>query len=369
MPRFNGGICYLFQLIPATPLFTEDNGKSLSVLSQSMCLQLLFTFSFLSISLFFYFSLCRRLKRPEEPQSHDPDRTSLSALKLSLSKITDKTLLTHEPNSIRLSQTLLLQLLPSNSPRWGGLFSSVRGFDDSAVSGSDSADSGVDCAAKNERLGEMRRKKKRAKKKKQSSSDLADLQSEDGGERRRVEEEPGVKNKDELICFYPFTSSSTKTQRKIKQQYDELVKSHESSGLTLSQVGQFVNCLVDARNELQSKSDIIQRKFTITKALLLKADRSSFDRLRQQIYRLELEQKRLEEDAFVYNWLQHQLKLSPAYKKMLEIGDSMELKAESGKPMKNPETEPMDISFEEFLAQEKKDSFWQKHGKSRLCSS
>lgn len=35
-----------------------------------------------------------------------------------------------------------------------------------------------------------------------------------------------------------------------------------------------------------------------------------------QIYKLELEQKRLEEDAFVYNWLQQQLKLSPAYKKV-----------------------------------------------------
>ena len=38
-----------------------------------------------------------------------------------------------------------------------------------------------------------------------------------------------------------------------------------------------------------------------------------------QIYRLELEQKRLEEDAFVYNWLQQQLKLSPAYKKVMLV--------------------------------------------------
>ena len=38
-----------------------------------------------------------------------------------------------------------------------------------------------------------------------------------------------------------------------------------------------------------------------------------------QIYKLELEQKRLEEDAFVYNWLQQQLKLSPAYKKVMLV--------------------------------------------------
>ena len=36
-----------------------------------------------------------------------------------------------------------------------------------------------------------------------------------------------------------------------------------------------------------------------------------------QIYKLETEHKRLEEDAVVYNLLQEQLKLSPAYKTVL----------------------------------------------------
>ena len=35
-----------------------------------------------------------------------------------------------------------------------------------------------------------------------------------------------------------------------------------------------------------------------------------------KIYKLELEQRRLEEDAVVYNWLQQQLKVSSAYKKV-----------------------------------------------------
>lgn len=85
-----------------------------------------------------------------------------------------------------------------------------------------------------------------------------------------------------------------------------------------------------------------------------------------------MEQKRLEEDAFVYNWLQQQLKLSPAYKKMLEISACMELKAKSGELTEgtdSTDTEFSDISFEELLAQEKKDSFWQKNGKPRPCSS
>ncbi|GAB4842523.1 hypothetical protein Ancab_012497 [Ancistrocladus abbreviatus] len=343
---------------------------SLPSLNQSMYYILLLLLTIFLLSLFlFLFSLFRRLKKTQESQSPTLDETSLSTLKPSPSKILDRTRQTRQANSTQLPHSLFVELLPSNSPKWATLFSSIRGFDDRVVDGSGLSDSSVDGDGLKE-AGEIKRKKKRMKKKKQNQLDSANLQSENGGGRRRFEkEDSGVMNKEELVCLYPFTSSSSATQRKIKQQYDELVRSHESKGLTLAQVGQFVNCLVDARNELQQKSEIIQRKFTITKALLLKADRSSFDRLRQQICKLELEQKRLEEDAFVYNWLQHQLKLSPAYKKMLEIGASMELKAKSGELTENPEADSSDISFEEFLAREKEDSFWQKHGKSRSSSS
>lgn len=43
---------------------------------------------------------------------------------------------------------------------------------------------------------------------------------------------------------------------------------------------------------------------------------------------------------------------------MLEVGASMELKAKSGELMEAEDSEVPDISFEELLAQEKKDSFW-----------
>jgi len=80
-----------------------------------------------------------------------------------------------------------------------------------------------------------------------------------------------------------------------------------------------------------------------------------------------MEQKRVEEDALVYNWLQQQLKLSPAYKKVLEISASMELKDKSSTELDNPDDEFSDISFEELLEQEKKDSFWHKNGRLRTC--
>ncbi|XP_020585082.1 uncharacterized protein LOC110027826 [Phalaenopsis equestris] len=163
---------------------------------------------------------------------------------------------------------------------------------------------------------------------------------------------------------YPFSSYSSATQRKIKMKYDELVKSNQEKELTMAQVGQCVNCLVDARNELQHKFEIIQRSLKIKKALLFKADKSSFDRLCQQVYKLEAEHRRLVEDAAVYNLLQEQIRLSPAYKTILEVGASMEPKD----PVEEA-TEFSDTSFEELLAREKKDSFWHKNGKLRAATN
>ncbi|CAG7869195.1 unnamed protein product [Brassica rapa] len=197
-----------------------------------------------------------------------------------------------------------------------------------------------------------RKRKKRGKKKK--SEVRGDGNDESGGDGLVS----GSETKPEFVCLYPFTSSSSATQRKIKQQYDHLVKCNSAKGLTLAQVGEFANCLIEAKNELQNKSEVIKRKFSITKALLFKADRSSFDRIRQQIYKLEMEQKRVQEDALVYNWLQQQLKLSPAYKKVLEISASMELKDKLRTELDSQDDEVSDISFEELLEQEKKDSFW-----------
>ncbi|KAK6914765.1 hypothetical protein RJ641_019882 [Dillenia turbinata] len=357
---------------------------------------------FLGLSLlgvsFVFISLFQKIRKTTTQQNQqlnvddDSDTTqkALSILECSLSKIVDRTHETHQSNS------LLLEILPPNSPKLDSVSDGSSEFGDNK--------SVEDCGKK--------KRKKRAKKKRTG------LQSENGEEERErsVErEEMGLKEKEELVCLYPFTNSSSATQRKIKQQYDLLVKSHESNALTLAQgpdmdngdpiliksnvklqqrndlnykqtpsskcpmelyarnknlVGQFANCLIEARNELQHKSEVIQRKFTITKALLFKANRASFERLHQQIYKLEMEQKRLEEDAFVYNWLQQQLKISPAYKKMLEITTSMDLKDKPVELTEGAETESefSDISFEELLAQEKKDSFWQRNGKPKPCS-
>lgn len=213
-------------------------------------------------------------------------------------------------------------------------------------------------------MSAKKKKRKRRGKKKKKSEVRGGGNDESGGDGLV----PKLETKPEFVCLYPFTSSSSATQRKIKQQYDHLVKCNSAKGLTLAQVGEFANCLIEAKNELQNKSEVIKRKYSITKALLFKADRSSFDRLRQQIYKLEMEQKRVQEDALVYNWLQQQLKLSPAYKKVLEISASMELKDKTSTELDSQDDEVSDISFEELLEQEKKDSFWHKNGRLRTCS-
>ncbi|XP_022149132.1 uncharacterized protein LOC111017622 [Momordica charantia] len=312
-----------------------------------------FTFSVLVLS----FSLYKRLRKIEFEHHQqliskpsEPERIDIGHSLASCGEGTDRR------SPACLTHSLLFEILPPDSPKWGSLFDE-EGRDDLDSKGSglnrEFGDSGQEQGGK--------RKKKRAKKKRANS------QAEDETDNWGVDS--GTGSEQELTLLYPFTSSTSVIQRKIKQQYDELMKCQESKELTLAQVRQFANCLINARSKLQHKADVIHRKFTITKALLYKADRSSFDRLQQQIYKLELEQKRLEEDTFVYNWLQQQLKLSPAYKKMLEIGNCMEIIEKSEKPTENPDSEFTDMSFEELLAQEKKDSFWHRNGKLRSCSS
>lgn len=204
------------------------------------------------------------------------------------------------------------------------------------------------------RRGEDGRKKKKGRKKRTGTR----LEGEEDAVARCTS---GV---GEMDIPYPFSSYASATKRKIKTQYDELVKANQAKELTMVQVEQFVNCLVDARTELQHKSEIIQRSFKIKKALLFKAEKSSFDRLCQQVYKLEAEHKRLEEDASVYNLLQEQLKLLPAYKKMLEVSASMTPRDAVDEAMVFS-----DVSFEELLAQEKKDSFWQRRKWQSLVRS
>nr|DAD48987.1 TPA_asm: hypothetical protein HUJ06_018924 [Nelumbo nucifera] len=281
-----------------------------------------FVLCFLSLC-FLFIVMHKRLKRTENKDGKSSPN-SLSIYRCPLSNDINKA---QQQSETHQNHPLIVEILTSSPSKWASLVSSVpshltvgnggkapeRLLSDGSELGKEGGDPiDKDCGKSGDQ-SDKKKKKKRAKKKQQQN-----FRAEDSGEDECLESQvPLMQDKHGFDCLYPFTSSSSVTQRKIKQQYDQLVKSNDSKALTLAQVCQFANCLIEARNELKHKSEIIQRKFTITKALLFKADRSSFDRLCQQMYKLEAEQKRLEEDALVYNRLQQQLKLSPAYKKVL----------------------------------------------------
>ncbi|KAJ4952404.1 hypothetical protein NE237_029236 [Protea cynaroides] len=342
------------------------------LLQDPMLCFLFVTLSFVSLFVVFI-SMFRRLKRTKKEEEEEEDSATAEISIQNPHSIFSYS----QPNTTgeaHQSHPLIVDILSSDPSKLASFISSIPShlpLDDSGnrdviqlsdVSKGDS--DGIQSAVEDSvKTGDSRekKKKKRAKKKRQNSTNA---------EYEFLRSQVSLtQDKNDLDCLYPFTSLSSVTQKKIKQQYDQLVKANDSQALTLAQVCHFANCLIEARNELKHKSGINQRKLTITKALLFKADRSSFDRLCQQVYKLDAEQKRLEEDAIVYNRLQEQLKLSPAYKKMLEIGSLMELKAGSNQLEETRDPEFADISFEELLAQEKKDAFWQKNGKLRSCTS
>ncbi|KAE8667120.1 putative beta-galactosidase [Hibiscus syriacus] len=182
---------------------------------------------------------------------------------------------TRENDSTHLPHSLLLEIMPPDSAKWASLFTGEnQQKGDVGRFGLGRVGSSVNRVVTGEDQRTKKKKKKRGKKKRLNSKS----QEENGEERCSFSEDDKKKRKESgLVCLYPFTSTGSATQRKIKQQYDQLVKCHEDKGLTLIQVGDFANCLIEARIELQHKFEVIKCKFTITKALLFKADRSSFD--------------------------------------------------------------------------------------------
>ncbi|CAO2174972.1 unnamed protein product [Urochloa humidicola] len=157
---------------------------------------------------------------------------------------------------------------------------------------------------------------------------------------------------------FPLASVAGALQRRINARYDDLARASEARCLTIEQVNEFLNCLVDARNELLQRCENVQRSFKIKKAMLSnhRNYRSSYDRLFEQVCRLEAERDNLKKDAAIYNYIQERLQKSVPYKMIMELS-AMEMEA--------PE-----ISFEELLAKEKEDTaFWQPNGKMRSISS
>ncbi|KAL5654099.1 hypothetical protein ACJX0J_033418, partial [Zea mays] len=115
---------------------------------------------------------------------------------------------------------------------------------------------------------------------------------------------------------FPLASVAGVLQRRIHARYDDLARASEAQCLTIEQVNEFLNCLVDARNELLQRYENVQRSFKIKKAMLSnhRNYRTSYDRLFEQVRRLETESDSLKKDAAIYNFVQERLQKSAPYK-------------------------------------------------------
>lgn len=151
----------------------------------------LLSLTFLSFSLYKRFS-----KTPKHALTHHNPETVGAADPLRPDP--------HSPT--QLAQSVLLEVLPTDSAKWASLFGEPEGT-----------------------VGEQRAKRRKRKKAKNKIMDSSGAE-----EREKTGSDSAVGF--ESGCLYPFTSSSSAMQRKIKQQYDELVKSNESKKLTLTQV-------------------------------------------------------------------------------------------------------------------------------------
>ncbi|XP_062214457.1 uncharacterized protein LOC133915316 [Phragmites australis] len=187
--------------------------------------------------------------------------------------------------------------------------------------------------------------------------------SESGKKRRKARKQKGGGDKAVVVQKermpekppLPFSLLSCAMKQRIKAIYEKISR-HKTT--MEEKVHEYVNCLVNARNELLQRSENVQRSIKIKKAMLSNPRnyRSSYDRLFEQVRRLETERDNLKKDASIYNYLLERLQESAPYKLMLELSA--------------PENEAPEISFEELLAQEKEDTaFWQPNGKLRSISS
>lgn len=179
----------------------------------------LFSLSFIVFSLYYRKFFYARTKPKQQEKTENGIETPLLYSFQASDENDGKAQLGHGSKATQLTRSIVLEVLPSDSARWAEFF---------ADGGLDKSGSGLDGDEEEEK---KKKRKKRAKKKR------PDPNGEGGG---GGGEEKKKDKMEELASLFPFTTSSSAIQRKIKNQYDQLVKSHESTGLTLVQVFVFI---------------------------------------------------------------------------------------------------------------------------------
>lgn len=185
-------------------------------------LLIVFTLSLFSLSIIVFSLYSRKLfyartKPKQQEKTENGIETPLLYSFQASDENDGKAQLGHGSRATQLTRSIVLEVLPSDSARWAEFF---------ADDGLDKSGSGLD----GDELEEKKKKRKKRGKKKRPDPNGGG----GGGEEKKKDK------MEELGSLFPFTTSSSAIQRKIKSQYDQLVKSHESTGLTLVQVFVFI---------------------------------------------------------------------------------------------------------------------------------
>ncbi|CAM9755840.1 unnamed protein product [Pylaiella littoralis] len=157
-----------------------------------------------------------------------------------------------------------------------------------------------------------------------------------------------------------ITTRNGAIQREMQDAYRKLICANVERKLTLQDVASFSTFLVGVRVRLHEKGSNLRRRHSVLSSLIKHAPRARVQRIYSDLAAVEEQESALTKDVDLFNKLQQDLKESPAYKAMMEYGQSSGMVNVDGTmmpdPTKHPELEAMAaMSVKDMLAEFKKE--------------
>eukprot|EP00752_Nemacystus_decipiens_P008324 g7439.t1 len=153
-----------------------------------------------------------------------------------------------------------------------------------------------------------------------------------------------------------ITTRNGAIQREMQDAYRKLICANVERKLTLQDVASFSTFLVGVRVRLHEKGSNLRRRHSVLSSLIKHAPRARVQRIYADLAAVEEQESALTKDVDLFNKLQQDLKESPAYKAMMEYGQSSGMVNVDGTmmpdPTKHPELEAMaEMSVKDMLAE------------------
>eukprot|EP00301_Raphidiophrys_heterophryoidea_P027097 c9486_g1_i1.p1 GENE.c9486_g1_i1~~c9486_g1_i1.p1 ORF type:complete len:236 (-),score=50.51 c9486_g1_i1:35-742(-) len=153
----------------------------------------------------------------------------------------------------------------------------------------------------------------------------------------------------------PEDTAPNSVERELVLKYNHIIQAAENNSLTLDiHVAPFVSFLFDVRQSLIVRHNIITRKFKVRRAMLSRATRQTVDRLYHEICVLEIQEEAVKRDQNAFNIVLNLFHNSEPYKEFLRFGQEHMIHLSNGQYMMKDSEMDKEISFEEYLATEKR---------------